>query len=318
MVDDVGAPLNSARVGGNNGRIPPMSRARGLGLALLILAACDAPDQPESIVADAAPMMERTVVEPDTPRSAEPRVEPSRREAKPPRPDLAEPAVAYDRKAWPHWIDEDRDCQDARTEVLIAESYERVGFEDERRCEVTSGAWQCPYTGKIIREAHLLDVDHLVPLGNAHRSGAASWTPDERRRYSNDLEHPEHLVAVDYAANRSKSDKGPEAWLPPSEDSRCAYVRDWIAVKERWGLSMSEAEAAAIADASETCKAGGIPPLPQAKPKAKQAKPKVREPAPAPVEQTCCRTCKKGKACGDGCIAETSTCTKPPGCACDG
>lgn len=32
----------------------------------------------------------------------------------------------------------------------------------------------------------------------------------------------------------------------------------------------------------------------------------------------CCKVCKKGKACGDSCIAESSRCTKPPGCACNG
>ncbi len=40
------------------------------------------------------------------------------------------------------------------------------------------------------------------------------------------------------------------------------------------------------------------------------------EPEPAPVP--CCRTCHKGKACGDSCIAKSSRCTKAPGCACDG
>lgn len=32
----------------------------------------------------------------------------------------------------------------------------------------------------------------------------------------------------------------------------------------------------------------------------------------------CCKVCKKGKACGDSCIARNATCTKPRGCACDG
>ena len=32
----------------------------------------------------------------------------------------------------------------------------------------------------------------------------------------------------------------------------------------------------------------------------------------------CCRVCTKGKACGDSCINRSYTCTKGPGCACDG
>lgn len=54
------------------------------------------------------------------------------------------------------------------------------------------------------------------------------------------------------------------------------------------------------------------------------APPSVAEPSevkpttPTPSPSSCCRTCKAGKACGDSCIAETKTCTKPPGCACDG
>ena len=32
----------------------------------------------------------------------------------------------------------------------------------------------------------------------------------------------------------------------------------------------------------------------------------------------CCKICRKGKACGNSCINRSYTCTKPPGCACDG
>ena len=32
----------------------------------------------------------------------------------------------------------------------------------------------------------------------------------------------------------------------------------------------------------------------------------------------CCKTCQKGKACGDSCISRSYTCRKGFGCACDG
>ena len=35
------------------------------------------------------------------------------------------------------------------------------------------------------------------------------------------------------------------------------------------------------------------------------------------VQKTCCKICRKGKACGDSCIRRTYTFQKQPGCACD-
>ena len=34
--------------------------------------------------------------------------------------------------------------------------------------------------------------------------------------------------------------------------------------------------------------------------------------------QSCCKICRKGKACGDSCISRSKTCHKGKGCACDG
>jgi hypothetical protein len=304
-----------------------VSVARRLGLlAWLLLAACDsAPYQSNAGPGPVAPpLMKHTVVgdglplsaDPIAPSEDEPNAAPSR--SQPPPINI----IAYDRKLWQHWVDDDHDCQDTRTEVLLAESYEQVGFEDKHSCEIATGRWQCPYTGKLIREVHLLDVDHLVPLANAHRSGASGWTPARRRQYANDLDHPEHLVAVEYSANRSKGANGPEAWLPASEDYRCTYVREWVEIKQRWALTMTDAEALAVRRATQLCEAGGVPPLPQDRAKP-AAKPSPAKPAAKPAVQPsssgeCCRTCNKGKACGDSCIAQTSTCSKPPGCACNG
>ncbi|MFO7566398.1 MAG: hypothetical protein R6X02_27395 [Enhygromyxa sp.] len=40
--------------------------------------------------------------------------------------------------------------------------------------------------------------------------------------------------------------------------------------------------------------------------------------APAPEQPpACCKTCRKGTACGDTCIARDRDCTEPKGCACD-
>ena len=44
----------------------------------------------------------------------------------------------YDRKTYHHWIDEDRDCQNARHEVLIEESLSTVGFKTSKDCRVIS------------------------------------------------------------------------------------------------------------------------------------------------------------------------------------
>ena len=38
----------------------------------------------------------------------------------------------------------------------------------------------------------------------------------------------------------------------------------------------------------------------------------------SPQAQTCCKICRKGKACGNSCISRSYTCRKPPGCACNG
>ena len=59
----------------------------------------------------------------------------------------------YDRKSYRHWIDEDRDCQNARHEVLIEESLSTVGFKTSKGCRVVSGSLNDPYSGRTITDA---------------------------------------------------------------------------------------------------------------------------------------------------------------------
>ena len=159
----------------------------------------------------------------------------------------------YDRDEWRHWTDADGDCQDARQEVLIGESHSEVRYTDGRRCRVESGRWLGPYTGESFQLPRPLDVDHMVPLSNAHHSGGWAWDAARKEQYANDLSYPGHLIAVKAGANRSKGASGPEEWKPPLQSYWCQYAIDWIVIKDHWGLTATEREFGALAEMIETC-----------------------------------------------------------------
>ena len=185
----------------------------------------------------------------------------------------------YDRGEWRHWIDEDGDCQNARQEVLIAESSVAVTFVPGDECRVAEGSWTGPYTEEPVTDPADLDIDHLVPLENAHRSGAWAWDRDRKREYANDLDNENHLLATTSSANRSKGSKGPEEWRPPLESYWCEYATNWATVKREWGLSVTEPEFAALSEMLATC---AMPVLLQPTRGAAPAIPTPTVPRPAP------------------------------------
>ena len=165
---------------------------------------------------------------------------------------IASSELVYVRDEWPHWNDDDGDCQDARQEVLIAES-QTSAILDESGCRVVAGRWIDRFSGEVITDPARLDVDHLVPLAHAFRAGAWAWDRATRTRYANYLADPWHLTAVSATVNRSKGDRGPDQWRPPQPAAWCAYAREWRMVKQRWLLQTSAAEQTALSEMLATC-----------------------------------------------------------------
>lgn len=106
----------------------------------------------------------------------------------------------YNRKDWKHWIDEDKDCQDTRQEVLIEESEVPVTFKTAKQCKVAIGRWTCPYTGEVFTNPRKLDVDHMIPLAAAHAAGGHAWDAERKKAFANVLRQPEHLIGIEDAA----------------------------------------------------------------------------------------------------------------------
>jgi len=155
----------------------------------------------------------------------------------------------YSRARFPHWIDQGGGCN-TRDLVLKRQGQ---GVVATAPCKITDGTWLSPYDNRTYTDPQKVDVDHVVPLANAWRSGANGWTETRRQDFANDLTHPQ-LLAVAVAQNRAKGDQDPSQWKPPNHDYWCRYAEDWIAVKHFWALTVTAAEKTALTDMLETCR----------------------------------------------------------------
>ncbi|WP_235926806.1 HNH endonuclease family protein [Actinokineospora pegani] len=140
----------------------------------------------------------------------------------------------YDRDDWPHWSAQGESC-DTREEALKRQGAEvRTGAA----CKVESGSWTSLYDGVTITNAREADLDHVVPLAEANRSGTRHWTREQRKAFANDLDQ---LLVVSARSNRQKGDQDPAKWLPDASHS-CEYAVKWVAVKSKYELTVDRAE----------------------------------------------------------------------------
>ena len=163
----------------------------------------------------------------------------------------------YDRQAFgQRWADTDHNGCDTRNDILARDLARPTFKPGTRDCVVLTGTLAEPYTGTTIqfqrgdKSSALVQIDHVVALADAWRSGAWQWDAQRRQEFAND---PENLLAVDGAANEDKSASSADQWLPPNAAFRCDYVKRQIAVKYAYGLSVTQAEQDTMATQLTTC-----------------------------------------------------------------
>lgn len=151
------------------------------------------------------------------------------------------------------WADVDHNRCDTRNDILRRD-LRRVVLVTGSRCLVQSGRLHDPYTNRFIgfvrggKTSSAVQIDHVVALADAWRTGAKTWNANRRLVYAND---PDVLLAVDGPSNEAKGDDDASQWLPPKND--CRYVARQIAVKIKYTLWLTPSEHAAVAAVLDRC-----------------------------------------------------------------
>jgi hypothetical protein len=151
------------------------------------------------------------------------------------------------------WLDEDHNGCDTRDDVLTRDltSTTRSGA-----CKVLTRVLISPYTAATIhfvrgvKTSALVQIDHIVALGDAWETGAQSLPQARRLQLAND---PLELLAVDGRSNDEKSDKDASQWLPPDASFDCVYVARQISVKVAYSLWVTPTEHDAMVTVLSKC-----------------------------------------------------------------
>ena len=157
--------------------------------------------------------------------------------------------------------DANNDGCDVREDIL-ARDLSDVRYKYRGSCTVASGILHDPYTGATIhftrgvKTSSAVQIDHVVALENAWRSGANTWDTSKRYAFAND---PYNLLAVDGPANQSKGSASAAYWLPTNSAYRCEYVARQIGVKAKYSLSVTSNEKTAMLAILHACPAQEIP-----------------------------------------------------------
>lgn len=166
-------------------------------------------------------------------------------------------AAPYSRDAFGQaWYDADRNGCDTRNDMLRRDLTDTTLKADTNGCKVLTGTLVDPYSGETVGfvsgtdTSVLVQIDHIIPLSWAWHHGAENWSAEELREFANS---PDNLLATIGSINQSKSDSGPDKWLPPAEAVHCTYIAGYVELIAEWDLGVTGSERAFFERALAEC-----------------------------------------------------------------
>ena len=154
-----------------------------------------------------------------------------------------------------------------QTKAVGQETYRGVRIEPEFRCapyyrddypypqsvesEIIAGIGKIygPYTGQCFATAWETDIEHIVPLSEAHDSGLCSASAATKARFARDVLN---LTLASPQVNRyEKGAKDAAEWQP--RRNACWFVNRTLEVRRKYGLSIDRREAVEIESTFAGC-----------------------------------------------------------------
>lgn len=146
---------------------------------------------------------------------------------------------SYDRKDWPHWSKSRGTCLNMRQEILKNRSKSPIQYKDNKKCTVLSGSWDDYYYPETLTKSADIDIDHIIPLKHADSLVGNTWGRELKEKFAND---PENLAITNKSYNRQKGAKTITEWLPVHKTYACRYMSQWLYIKRKYNLPVSDQE----------------------------------------------------------------------------
>ena len=111
------------------------------------------------------------------------------------------------------------------------------------------GIIYCPYTGQCFDSLRDTDIEHIIPLSEAHDSGLCAADLETRRRFASDLLN---LTLAEPRVNRhQKWHYDAAEWMPALNE--CWFANRIVEVRRKYNLTIDRREAESLESVLSSC-----------------------------------------------------------------